>query len=290
MSLLLTTRIRSGDLLDHYRLEELVATGGMASVFRATDTRTGHAVAVKIPHPDKANDRLVLDRFYYETEIGRKFDHPGLVKVLPNDGASHRYVVMEWIEGQPLRQIIDEREGLSIERAVQITLKICEVLEHIHEQGIVHLDLKPDNIIVTSNDGIKLIDFDIARETKRGFLALLRPRRMGTPDYASPEQIRGKSGDARSDIYSLGLILYEMLTGEVPFSGVAPLTALNLRLARDPMPPCEVNSEIPAQLQDIVCRAIARVPAKRHRTVRELRSQLEQISQRGGYELVGSQQ
>jgi eukaryotic-like serine/threonine-protein kinase len=288
MSLLSTTRVGSGDLLDYYRLEDLVATGGMASIFRATDIRTGDSVAVKVPHFQHAGKRFFANGFDAKTEISRKFDHPGIVRLLPSDGASCRYVVMEWVEGQLLRQIIDGRTGLPIDRAVQIALNICDVLAYIHEQGVVHLDLKPDNVIVASGDKVKLIDFDIARETKRGLLALLRPRRMGTPDYASPEQIRGKPGDARSDIYSLGLILYEMLTGEVPFSGVAPLTALNLRLASDPAPPCELNPEIPSQLQDVVCRAIARDPAKRPRTVRGLYSQLEQISQRGLYELVGS--
>ncbi|HXX19949.1 MAG TPA: serine/threonine-protein kinase [Candidatus Acidoferrum sp.] len=288
MSLHLATRIRPGTLLDHYRLEHLVASGGTASVFRATDIRTGRTVAVKIPHFGKASDRPPVTGFRQGTGLDRKFDHPGLVKILGDDGAGHRYVVMEWIEGRLLRHLIEERTGLSAERSVHIALEICEVLEYIHGRALAHLDLKPDNIIVGSDDAVKLIDFDIARETRRGLLSLFRPRRMGTPDYASPEQIRGKAGDARSDIYSLGLILYEMLTGEVPFSGVAPLMALKLRLSKDAVPPREINPEVPERLQGIVCCAIARDPAKRYQTAREVSAQLRQVVECGLGELVGS--
>jgi len=282
-----TTRIRSGDLLDHYRIEALVVTGGMASLFRATDTRTGGTVAVKIPHPEKANAR-VLASLYRPTEVGKEFDHPGLVKELPSQGRGHRYVVMEWAEGRLLRQIMDEPAGLSLERSVQIALKICQVLAYIHERGVVHLDLKPENIIVDRNDDIKLIDFDLARRVKPGLLALFQPKRMGTPDYASPEQIKGKPCSVRSDIYSLGLILYEMLTGEVPFSGVAPRTAIKLRLLTDPPPPCEINPDIPEDLQELVCRSISRDPAKRPATARILGVNLVQIQTRWVHELLPS--
>jgi len=284
----LTTRLRPGDLLDHYRLEDLVATGGMASIFRATDARTGNLVAVKIPHSRHAGERLFVTGFSTETQMGRNLEHPGIVRTLSYPSTSRRYAVMEWVEGVALRRIISQRTDLTIERAARIALKISDVLAYIHERGVAHLDLKPDNVIVDSNDNPKLVDFDAAREPKRGLLALLWPRRMGTPDYASPEQIRGKVGDARSDIYSLGLILYEMLTGDVPFSGVAPRTALNLRFSIDPVPPREISPGIPKPLDDIVCRAIARDPAKRQQTARELYSELERCVECSLGELVGS--
>jgi serine/threonine-protein kinase len=275
MGSLTSNSIGSGDLLDHYRLEDLVATGGMALIFRATDTKTGRPVAIKVPHPEKAGDRFTLDRFLREAEIGRKFDHPGLVKMLPNDGASYRYAVMEWVEGQTLRQLIDAQGKVSPERAVRIALVICDVLAYIHRLGIVHRDLKPENVMVDAADNIKLIDFGIAGKSNVNLDEHGRPSgAMGTPDYVSPEQINGRPGDVRSDIYSLGIMLFEMLTGEVPFSGLDPDTAMNLRLRIDPPPVGELNPDIPPRLQVVVDRSIARHRAIRYASAREFSSEL----------------
>ncbi|MGD1212695.1 MAG: serine/threonine-protein kinase [Candidatus Acidiferrales bacterium] len=271
-----------GDRVGPYRIDSLVKSGGMASVFRGTDTRTDHPVAIKIPHPQMEADVLFFDRFRREAEIGRKLDHPGVVKVLPDEDSGRVCMIMEWVEGRPLREILDEEKKLSPERAGRIALRVCDALSYIHSHGIVHRDLKPDNIMVDGQDRIKLIDFGIAGQAGVRRLTFAKfTKAMGTPDYVSPEQVKGKRGDARSDVYSLGAILYEMLTGEVPFQAPNPLTALNQRLLAAPPPPREIDPEIPPQLEEIIYRALEREPAHRYATAREFAWDLEHPDQVG---------
>ena len=275
-----STSLRSGEFLDRYRLAELVASGGTGSVFRARDTKTGRPVAIKIPHPAVARDRLALDRFRHTVEISRKLDHPGLVKVLPNDHAAERYIVMEWVDGQALRQIIDSNGTLPPGRAVGITLAVCDALDYLHNRGVLHRDLKPENIMVDAADTIKLIDFGMASEAKGILWARASlDDAVGTPDYASPEQLKGKRGDARSDIYSLGIMLFEMLTGEVPFSGIDANTAVQLRALIDPPRLCEVSPELSPSLEKVVDRAIARDRKNRYASVREFVSELSKLEE-----------
>lgn len=275
MSLLASPSLRSGEFLGSYRLEEPVASGGTGSVFRARDTKTGRHVAIKILHPAVRRDRLALDRFRNTAEISRKLDHPGLVKVLPEDGAGDRWVVMEWVDGRPLRQIIDDLGMLPPARAIKITLAIGDALEYLHNRGILHRDLKPENVLVDAADGIKLIDFGMASESKAVLWARLNLEgAMGTPDYASPEQLKGRRGDARSDLYALGIMLFELLTGEVPFSGIDLNTAVQLRSLVDPPALCEVNPELSASLEKVLERAIARDRRNRYGSVREFMSEL----------------
>jgi serine/threonine-protein kinase len=264
------TPVSAGDEIDCYRIESMVARGGMATIFRAVDLRDGRTVALKVPHPEAECDPVFFDRFQREIAIGRKLDHPGAVKTLNNGDGSRLYMVMEWAEGRLLRQAMADEGRLSIERSLRIGLAICEALDHIHSNGVVHRDLKPENILLDSNDGIKIIDFGIAytaaaRRLTFGKLSEL----MGSPDYISPEQVKGKRGDARSDVYALGVMLYEMLTGRAPFTGDNPFQVINDRVVNYPMPPREINPEIPPQLQEIIYRALEREPAKRYASARE---------------------
>jgi eukaryotic-like serine/threonine-protein kinase len=271
-----------GDRIGPYRIDSLVTEGGMASVFRAVDLRSGRPVAIKIPHPRYEMDVLFYDRFRREADIGRKLDHPGVVKVLPDEAGGRVCMAMEWVEGRPLRDILDEEKKLSPERAECIAIRICEALAYIHGRGVIHRDLKPDNIMVDERDQIKLIDFGIAGESRARRLTFAKfTKAMGTPDYVSPEQVKGKRGDARSDVYSLGVMLYEMLTGQVPFSGPNPLAALNQRLLRTPPPPRDIDRAVTPQIQEIIFRAMERDPANRYQTARDFAHDLTNPEQVG---------
>jgi eukaryotic-like serine/threonine-protein kinase len=265
-----------GDHLDHYRIEGLVARSGMASIFRATDERNGRSVAIKLPHPQMEADPVLFDRFQREEDIGKKLDHPGVVKVFSDEDRSRRYMVLEWVDGRLLRQVLNEHKKLPPERAIRITLALCEALDFIHSQGVVHRDLKPENIMIGPNDEVKLIDFGIAANAGSRRLTFAKlTEAMGTPDYISPEQVKGKRGDQRSDVYSLGIMFYEMLTGKVPFTGPNPFVIMNERLLNNPIPPREVNPEISPQLQEIIYRALERDPNKRYPNTHEFALDLE---------------
>jgi eukaryotic-like serine/threonine-protein kinase len=276
------TSLHPGTQLDHYRLENLVARSGMASIYRATDLQSGLPVAIKIPHPEVEADPLFYDRFKREEEIGKKLDHPGVMRVYGDEDRSRVYMVMEWVEGRLLRKILDEQHKLPAEHAVRLAIRILDALGYIHAHGVVHRDLKPENIVVDENDAIKIIDFGIAGAAKSRRLTFAKlSQTMGTPDYISPEQVKGKRGDARSDLYALGVMLYEMLTGKVPFTGANPFLIMNDRLLNNPVPPREIDPTISPQLQEIIYRALERDPKNRYPNARDFSWDMEHQDQVG---------
>ncbi len=271
-----------GDILDHYRLDAVVARSGMGTLYRATDEHDGRTVALKIPHPEMEEDPVLLERFRREEEIGHLLDHPGIVKTLDSGPRSQLYMVLEWVEGRLLRKVLNDDRPLDVDRAVAITLLLCDALDAMHKRGIVHRDLKPENVMVTAGDQVKIIDFGIAmKEDARRITHVGAMSMLGTPDYISPEQVQGKRGDQRSDIYAMGIMFYEMLTGRVPFSGPNPLAVMNDRLVIDPPSPSKINPQITPELEEIIYRALEREPRQRYANAHEMQWDLENQEQVG---------
>ena len=273
--------LEPGAQIDSYRIDEPIARSGMASIFRATDTRDNRVVALKIPHPDMEADPILFDRFQRESSIGERLIHPNVMRVYGGEKRSRIYMVMEWCHGRLLREIIDN-EKLSQERAIKITKEVLRALDYIHANGVVHRDLKPENIMVDEHDNIKLIDFGIASDSSARRLTYANfTATLGTPNYIAPEQVKGKRGDGRTDTYSMGVILYEMLTGKLPFTGSSPIAAMNERLLNYPVPPSIVNPDISPELQEVIYRALERDPKNRYASAHEFLHDLEHLDQVG---------
>ena len=282
MQCTLMITLEAGDTLDHYRLERTVARTGMATLFKATDLRDGRPVAIKVPHPEMEADPVLVERFRREQQIGQELDHPGVVKTFDGEERSRLYMVIEWVDGRLLRAILNEERKLPIERATNFALQILDALDTMHKHGVVHRDLKPENIMVDADDRVKLIDFGIAlREDARRLTFVDMSPTLGTPDYISPEQVKGQRGDQRSDIYSLGVMLYEMLTGDPPFTGPNPLAVMNERVLHDPEPARKRRPEISPELNEILNRALERDPRRRYQTASEMAWELEHQEQVG---------
>jgi eukaryotic-like serine/threonine-protein kinase len=267
--------LEPGTQLDSYRIDAPIAKSGMATIFRAIDTRDGRTVALKIPHPDMEADPILSDRFKREAAIGERLNHPNVMRVFGDDRRSRIYMVMEWCSGRLLRQILDEGR-IPQDRAIRIAIEVLKALDYIHANGVVHRDLKPENIMVDDSDHIKLIDFGIAGDTASRRLTYANFTTMlGTPNYIAPEQVKGKRGDGRTDIYSMGVILYEMLTGKLPFTGPTPMAAMNDRLLNYPLPPRVADPSVSPELQEILYRALERDPKNRYATAQEFIHDLE---------------
>jgi len=266
-----------GQTLDNrFKILSIISRSGMASIYEAIDTDTGEIVAVKVPLMQCESDPTLFSRFLMEEEIGKKLKHPYIIRIIPVENKSRPYLVSEYLKGQTLGQKLRNVRPLSVDESLSIASRMCEALTCMGEHGIVHRDLKPDNVMLCEDGSIRILDFGIAktgirRLTFAGFSTVL-----GTPDYMAPEQVKGKRGDARTDIYSLGTMLYEMVTGRVPFQGDNPFAAMNARVAGDPLRPREIRPEIPEQVEEIVLKALEPKPDDRYQTAAEMKVDLDQ--------------
>jgi eukaryotic-like serine/threonine-protein kinase len=272
---MLLEKLEAGQHYEHFRIEAFVIRTSMTSIYRATDLRTNQLVALKIPHPELECDPVFYNRFQREMAIGKRLKHPGVVQMFDSSEMDQVCIVMEWVDDPFLREILTREGKLSADRATRIVTGVCEALDYIHGLGVVHRDLKPENIMVSAEDRTKLIDFGIsACEGMRRLTFSKLSNAMGTPDYIAPEQIKRNHNDGRADVYALGVILFEMLTGQTPFNGPNPFAVMNDRLVNDPPPAREINPEISIQMQEILYRAMERDPKNRFATARDLAAAL----------------
>jgi serine/threonine protein kinase len=271
------TEVQQYETLDgRCQIEGVIGRGGMACIYKAKDLVTGQAVAVKIPHQEFESDPAWFARFQREAEIGQKLNHPNILRFLDVGKHSRPYIVMEYLEGKTLDKMMSKIRPLPISDAVQIARQVCGALAHMHEQKIMHRDLKPQNIMICNDGSLRIMDFGIAKsiDMRRITFAGFSPA-MGTPDYMAPEQVQGKRGDERTDIYSLGAVLYEMATDSVPFEGDNPFIVMNARIIGDPIAPRKLNREIPKEIEEIILHAMEREPHRRYASAAAMKADLD---------------
>jgi serine/threonine-protein kinase len=264
-------------LSERYQVEASIGKGGMAQVYRGTDTVLNRTVAIKVLGPQYASDQGFVERFRREAQAAARLNHPNVVSVYDtgSDGPVH-YIVMEYVAGKTLAQILHEGDHLQPERAAEIAAQVAGALSFAHAAGIVHRDVKPGNIMITPTGEVKVMDFGIARAASAEPLTQTATV-LGTASYLSPEQAQGGAVDARSDIYSLGVVLYEMLTGNPPFVADSAVAVAFKHVSEAPVHPSEVRPGIPADLEAVVLKAIAKNPANRYASAEEMREDLERF-------------
>ncbi len=264
-----------------YELDGIVGRGGMAEVFRARDIRLDRIVGVKTLRDDLARDQTFQARFRREAQSAASLNHPSIVAVYDTGedmvgSLPVPYIVMEFVDGRTLRDLLRDDRRLLPERAAEITDGVLRALDYSHRNGIVHRDIKPGNVMLTRSGDVKVMDFGIARAVSDGQLTMTQTAQViGTAQYLSPEQARGERVDARSDLYSTGCLLYELLTGRPPFTGDSPVAIAYQHVKENPVPPSQVDPEVPAWADAIVLKAMQKDPADRYQSAGEMRNDIQ---------------
>ncbi len=270
-------------LSERYELGETLGYGGMSEVHRGRDMRLGRDVAVKVLRADLARDPAFQTRFRREAQNAAALNHPAIVAVYDTgetdtEYGSLPYIVMEYVDGQTLRDIVKTEGPMTPRRALEVMADVCAALDFSHRHGIVHRDVKPANVMITRAGAVKVMDFGIARALTDGQSAVTQTAAViGTAQYLSPEQARGETVDARSDVYATGCVLFEMLTGEPPFSGDSPVAVAYQHVREDPPRPSEQNRSVPAALDAVVLKALSKNPVNRYQTAAEMRSDMVRV-------------
>ncbi|MBS9533749.1 Stk1 family PASTA domain-containing Ser/Thr kinase [Mycobacterium sp. M1] len=270
-------------LSDRYELGEILGFGGMSEVHRAVDTRLHRDVAVKVLRADLARDPSFYLRFRREAQNAAALNHPAIVAVYDTGEADTPagplpYIVMELVEGVTLRDIVHSDGPMPPMRAMEVIADACQALNFSHQHGIIHRDVKPANIMIDKHNAVKVMDFGIARAISDAGNSMTQTAAViGTAQYLSPEQARGETVDARSDVYSLGCVLYEVLTGEAPFVGDSPVAVAYQHVREDPVPPSQRHPGLPADLDAVVLKALAKNPDNRYQTAAEMRADLVRV-------------
>ncbi|GHF58201.1 serine/threonine-protein kinase [Amycolatopsis bartoniae] len=270
-------------LSNRYELGDTLGYGGMSEVHHGTDIRLGREVAVKILRADLARDPQFQERFRREAQNAAALNHPAIVAVYDTGETQTEfgplpYIVMEYVKGRTLRDIVKTEGPMSQKRAMEVMADVCAALDFSHRHGIVHRDVKPANVMITDHGAVKVMDFGIARAMHDGQAAMTQTAAViGTAQYLSPEQARGEGVDARSDVYAAGCVLYELVTGEPPFTGDSPVAVAYQHVREDPKAPSTVNPAVSAELDAIVLKALAKGPANRYQSAAEMRSDMVRV-------------
>jgi eukaryotic-like serine/threonine-protein kinase len=264
-------------LLDRYEVGRLLGAGGMAEVFEGRDRLLARRVAIKVLQAQFARDPSFLIRFKREAQAAASLSHPNIVGVYDTgtEDGTH-FIVMEYVDGRTLKEVIRAEGPLYPERAAEICADVCSALVAAHARGLIHRDIKPGNVMLTPEGKVKVMDFGIARATTSETITQTAAV-VGTAQYISPEQAQGQTVDYRSDIYSVGCCLFEMLTGTVPFTGATPVAIAYRHVREDPTPPRMLNPDVPAPLEAICLKAMAKLPDNRYQTAAEMHDDLERF-------------